>query len=97
MKNVRKGFRKQRVKRPVEKDVPQGYDSNWESELHQGILDNWDFHTDKVPYVVAHHYSQDFIKDVPGKQILLEATTQFWDHTEPNKNICNHKILPDHQ
>lgn len=95
MKNVRKGFRKQRVKRPVEKDIPQGYDSNWEYELHQGILDNWDFHTDKVPYVVEHTYSPDFIKDVNGKKILLEAKGRFWDYAEYSKYIWIQKILPD--
>ena len=47
MKKVRKGYRKARVKRPVEKDLVKGYDSNWEYELHQGILDDWEHHVDK--------------------------------------------------
>ena len=48
MKKVRKGYRKPRVKRPVEKNLIKGYDSNWEYELHSGILDAWEFHVDKV-------------------------------------------------
>jgi len=35
---IKSGLRKRRVKRPVEKEVVKGYDSNWEYELHTGIL-----------------------------------------------------------
>ena len=71
MKSIRKGYRKKRVPRPKEKNPIKGYDSNWEYELHTGILDNWSFHTDKVPYVVEHKYEPDFIKEIEGKKILI--------------------------
>ncbi len=62
-------MRKPRKPRPREKNVPKGYDSKWEHELHQGILSNWKHHTTKVPYVVEHNYEPDFEKD----QIIIEA------------------------
>ena len=31
---MKKGFRKPRKVRPIEKDLPKGYDSNWEYKLH---------------------------------------------------------------
>ena len=95
MKNVKKGYRKARVKRPVEKDVIKGYDSNWEYELHSGILDGWSFHTDKVPYTVSHNYHPDFIREVEGKKILLEAKGRFWDYAEFSKYIWISKTLPE--
>ena len=95
MKKVKKGFRKARVKRPVEKDVVKGYDSNWEYELHTGILDGWNFHTQKVPYTVEHNYHPDFLKDIDGKKILLEAKGRFWDYAEYNKYKWIKEILPD--
>ena len=95
MKNVKKGYRKARVKRPVEKDLVKGYDSNWEYELHSGILDGWSFHTDKVPYTVEHNYHPDFIREVEGKKILLEAKGRFWDYAEFSKYIWISKTLPE--
>ena len=95
MKNVKKGYRKARVKRPVEKDLVKGYDSNWEYELHSGILDGWSFHTDKVPYTVSHNYHPDFIREVEGKKILLEAKGRFWDYAEFSKYIWISKTLPE--
>ena len=44
--------------RPREKNIPKGYDSKWEHDLHKGILKSWSHHTDKVPYVVEHTYEQ---------------------------------------
>jgi len=94
MKKVRKGYRKPRVKRPVEKDLVKGYDSNWEYELHQGILDGWEHHVDKVEYVIEHKYEPDFIRTIEGKKILLEAKGRFWDYAEFNKYVWIAKALP---
>ena len=94
MKKVRKGYRKARVKRPVEKDLVKGYDSNWEYELHQGILDDWEHHVDKVEYVIEHKYEPDFIRTIDGKKILLEAKGRFWDFAEFNKYVWVAKALP---
>ena len=95
MNKIKKGYRKARVKRPVEKDLIKGYDSNWEYELHSGILDGWSFHTDKVPYTVSHNYHPDFIREVEGKKILLEAKGRFWDYAEFSKYIWISKTLPE--
>ena len=95
MKNFKKGYRKARIKRPVEKDVVKGYDSNWEYELHSGILDNWSFHTDKVTYTIDHKYEPDFVKEIDGKKILLEAKGRFWDFAEYSKYVWISKVLPD--
>lgn len=91
---VRKGFRKQRVKRPKEKDVVKGYDSNWEYELHNGILDEWEHHVDKVEYTIEHKYEPDFIRTINGTKILLEAKGRFWDYAEFNKYVWIKKALP---
>ena len=93
-KKIRKGFRKPRVKRPVEKDVVKGYDSNWEYELHTGILDSWDFHFDKIKYVVEHSYEPDFTRKINNKTILLEAKGRFWDYAEYSKYVWINKALP---
>jgi len=95
LSKIRKGFRKARVTRPVEKDLVKGYDSNWEYELHTGILDNWSFHTDKVAYTIDHNYHPDFLRVVEGKKILLEAKGRFWDYAEYSKYIWISKVLPD--
>ena len=95
MNKIKKGYRKARVKRPVEKDLIKGYDSNWEYELHSGILDGWSFHTDKVQYTVSHNYHPDFIREVEGKKILLEAKGRFWDYAEFSKYIWISKTLPE--
>jgi|TARA_B110000977_G_scaffold126225_1_gene161456 hypothetical protein len=95
LKKFKKGYRKARVKRPVEKDVVKGYDSNWEYELHSGILDNWSFHTDKVTYTIDHKYEPDFVREIEGKKILLEAKGRFWDFAEYSKYVWISKVLPD--
>ena len=65
---IRSGLRKPRVKRPVEKDLVTGYDSNFEYQLHQGILKTWDFHSETVDYIIEHTYHPDFIKEIDGKK-----------------------------
>lgn len=95
MKKVKKGYRKARHKRPVKKDVVKGYDSNWEYELHSGILEAWSFHVDKVPYTVNHKYEPDFVREIDGKKILLEAKGRFWDFAEYSKYVWISKVLPD--
>lgn len=83
-----------RKKRPVEKGIPKGYDSKWESELHNTILKGWKLHTSKLNYVVQHSYTPDFIKVINNKTILIEAKGRFWDHAEYSKYIWIKKSLP---
>lgn len=92
---IRKGYRKKRVVRPREKDVEPGYDSHWEYKLHSGPLSDWDIHTKKIDYVVEHTYHADFVKEIDGKTILLEAKGRFWDAPEYTKYVWIGKSLPE--
>ena len=65
---AKKGYRKPRVKRPVEKNVPPNYDSNWEHELHTGLLKQWQLHVKEIDYIIKHKYEPDFVKVV--KKVL---------------------------
>ena len=47
------GFRKPRKIRPTEKNVPKGYDSRWEYDIHQTILKGWKHHWENINYVVT--------------------------------------------
>ena len=43
---MKRGYRKPRKVRPVEKDLPKGYDSGWEYKLHSNVLAKgrfWDY------------------------------------------------------
>ena len=91
------GFRKPRKIRPKEKDLPKGYDSKWEHTLHTTILTDWKHHSDRVPYIVEHHYEPDFVKVIGNTEFLLEAKGRFWDYQEYNKYIWIRKALKPKQ
>ena len=84
-----------RKKRPIDKAPVEGYDSNWEYELHMGLLKSWTHHKGKIPYIVEHMYHPDFVLEVNGQTILLEAKGRFWDYAEYSKYIWINKVLPD--
>ena len=83
-----------RKPRPKKINVPKGYDSRWEYDIHLGILQDWKHHWDVIQYVVEHKYEADFVRDINGKTILLEAKGRFWDHAEYSKYIYIRKVLP---
>lgn len=87
-------IRKKRKVRPKEKNLPKGYDSKWEVELHETILKKWKHHYDAIDYVIEKSYEVDFSKHIDGKLILLEAKGRFWDHAEYSKYIWIKKALP---
>ena len=89
------GYRKPRIVRPKEKNVPKGYDSKWEHKLHTTILKEWEHHSDKISYVVEHEYEPDFVKIIDGKIILLEAKGRFWDYQEYNKYVWIRKAFEE--
>ena len=92
---MKSGFRKKRVVRPqIKKSEVEGYDSNWEYVLHTSILKDWEIHTETVEYTVKHTYHADFIRELEGKKILLEAKGRFWDHAEYSNYVWIQKILP---
>ena len=90
----KRGYRKRRVKRPQEKNVAKGYDSNWEFLLHNGLLKDWQHHGDTIDYIVEHKYHPDFIKKIENKSMLLESKGRFWDYQEYNKYVWIKKVLP---
>lgn len=86
--------RKPRVKRPVEKDKPDDYDSKWEKTLHDTVLKGWGHHGETYPYIVEHTYHPDFFKKIGKKLIIIEAKGRFWDFQEHNKYVWAAKMLP---
>ena len=94
---MKRGYRKPRKIRPVEKDLPKGYDSGWEYKLHSHVLAKWSHHSDKIEYVIEHKYEPDFTKVIDGVEYLLEAKGRFWDYNEYNKYIWVRKSLKPNQ
>ena len=84
-----------RKPRPKKTGVPKGYDSLWEYDIHQTILQDWKHHWDKIEYVIQRKYEPDFVKKIDGKTILLEAKGRFWDHAEYSKYIHIRTALPE--
>ena len=85
-----------RKPRPKKTNVPKGYDSLWEYDIHQTILKDWKHHWDTIKYVVHHKYEADFVKEFDGKIILLEAKGRFWDYAEYSKYVHIREALPDY-
>lgn len=90
-----RGYRKPRKVRPVEKDLPKGYDSKWEYDLHQEELQHWEHHKGIIEYSIPHKYHPDFIRIINNKVIYLEAKGRFWDYQEYNKYKWIKENLPD--
>ena len=87
-----------RKPRPKKVDVPIGYDSRWEYDLHQKLLKGWMHHCEKTHYIVKHRYEPDFVKVLDDKMILLEAKGRFWDYAEYSKYIHVREALdPEHR
>ena len=83
-----------RKPRPKKVNVPKGYDSVWEYNLHETILQDWKHHWDNIAYVVSHKYEPDFVKVLNNKTILLETKGRFWDYAEYSKYIHIRTALP---
>ena len=85
-----------RKPRPKKTNVPKGYDSLWEYDIHQTLLKDWKHHWDTIKYVVHHKYEADFVKEFDGKIVLLEAKGRFWDYAEYSKYVHIREALPDY-
>ena len=83
-----------RKPRPKKTGVPKGYDSKWEANLHETILQDWKHHYESIKYIIKKDYEVDFTKTIEDKTILLEAKGRFWDHAEYSKYIWIRKALP---
>jgi len=91
---IRKGIRKKRRQRPVQKNVPANYDSIWEANLHGGLLKKWKHHSKILDYTIKHKYHPDFIRKIGRTTYLIEAKGRFWDFAEYSKYIWINKSLP---
>jgi hypothetical protein len=80
------------VARPNER--VDGYDSQFEKDLHDGVLKGWEEHEEKLPYVIDHNYHPDFGKQFGDKKIIIEAKGRFWDSAEYSKYLWIRKCLP---
>ena len=60
-----------------------------------GLLKAWTHHEGTVPYIVEHVYHPDFVLEVDGHTVLLEAKGRFWGYAEYSKYIWINKVLPD--
>jgi|TARA_R100001463_G_scaffold118627_1_gene174403 hypothetical protein len=85
-----------RKPRPRKINVPKGYDSAWEFDMHQTVLQDWKHHWETINYVVKHKYEADFVREFGGKIILLEAKGRFWDYAEYSKYIHIRDALPEY-
>ena len=94
---MKRGYRKPRKVRPIEKNLPKGYDSSWEYNLHQDTLKTWKHHGNLIGYTVEHKYEPDFIKVINGTEYLLEAKGRFWDYAEYSKYVWIRKQLKENQ
>lgn len=74
------------------------YDSMTEKRLHDGPFKDLEFHTKKVPYVIEHNYSPDFIYTTDdGIEFLIEVKGYFQDSSETQKYKWIVKSLEEHQ
>ena len=95
-------MRKPRKPRPKQKNVPKGYDSKWEYDIHKSLLKNWEHHkSETIEYTVSHKYQPEFVKSFKNgtnynKVILLEAKGRFWDYAEYSKYVWIREALPKH-
>ena len=83
-----------RKPRPKKTNIPQGYDSMWEVNLHETLLKKWKHHYESIKYIINKEYEVDFAKTFDNKTILLEAKGRFWDYTEYSKYIWIRDALP---
>lgn len=65
-------------------------DSNWELDLIDGILKNYDFHNKKydIEYAIPKTYQPDFVRVAPnGDVIYVESKGFFTDRDEMRKYV----------
>lgn len=80
------------------KGLPKGYDSWSEYHLHQGLLKDEQYHTQKIAYTVDHKYEPDFIIPHEDGVYLIEFKGYFRDGPEAAKYTWIRKALPeDHE
>ena len=65
-------------------------DSKWEGELRDGILSSCEYHPEKIPYTIDHHYHPDF----KIGETLVEAKGRFIDSAEARKYLYIRDALP---
>ena len=64
-----------RKPRPKKVNVPKGYDSCWEYDIHQDLLGGWKHHYESIKYIIKKDYEVDFAKTFDDKMTLLSSGT----------------------
>lgn len=78
------------------KNLPKGYDSWLEYELHQTALKGTQHHVakdDRIDYSVEHMYEPDFTFKILEKMYVIEVKGRFRDSAEMSKYIWINKYL----
>lgn len=70
------------------KEIPKGYDSRLEYDLHKNELKKWEYHpTERIQYVTPSSYEPDFKGETSSKTILVEVKGRFRTRQEATKYI----------
>ncbi len=70
-------------------------DSKWEGKLQEGCLKHAEHHPNPIPYVVARKYHPDFVLEVDGVTIYIEAKGFFAESSEATKYKHVRDALPE--
>lgn len=91
--------KRRRPRKAIPHKRVKGYDSTFESVLHEEILHNWEYHYDeegqviRVPYFMEHNYYPDFRRKLGGITYYIEAKGRFWTSAEAAKYVGVKKSL----
>ena len=70
-------------------------DSKWEQKLKDGCLKDTEHHPEPVPYVVERKYHPDFVTEVDGVTVFIEAKGFFAETSEATKYRHVRDALPE--
>lgn len=73
------------------------YDSMFEKEIHENLLEDARFHckSDKISYSVPHTYEPDFVLEHEGTTYFIETKGRFRDSSEARKYLFIRENLPE--
>lgn len=77
---------------------PKGYDSFFEKELHDGVLNSLEHHSQRIEYTQTRTYEPDFVHvDQYGFIYWIEAKGRFRDSDEARKYVDVRQALDQHE
>ena len=89
---------KKRFFKTKPKNLPKGYDSFLEYNLHQTALKDTQHHPDKtdlIKYTIPHTYQYDFLFTYNDSMFVIETKGRFRDSTEARKYTYIRDYLTD--